>query len=77
MLANADLDYGDEYGAEDNVSNEGDASRFLDKMMIQYAQRGDQRGERNADIDLEAELQAIQNVSGPANASKRPPPAVI
>ena len=33
MLANADLDYDDEYGDE-MQSNEGDASRFLDKMMI-------------------------------------------
>jgi len=36
LLANADLDYGDEYGDEQQ-SNEEDASRFLDQMMLKYA----------------------------------------
>lgn len=73
-MANADLDYGNEYGEE--LSNEEDASRFLDQMMIKYAQRGDKRGERNADIDLEEELRAIgseQATSANSRPSKRPP----
>lgn len=41
LLANADLDYGDEededlYGDE-LKSNEADASKFLDQMLVQYA----------------------------------------
>jgi len=32
-MANADLEYDDEYGDE-MPSNEDDASRYLDKMMI-------------------------------------------
>ena len=36
MLANADLDdYYDEYG-DDVENDEGDASKYLDKMIMQY-----------------------------------------
>ena len=56
LLANADLDYGDEdedfYGDELN-SNEADASKFLDQMLVQYAQKGNQRGQKNADMELD------------------------
>ena len=75
MLANADLeDYYDEYdnesGGDDVENNEGDASKYLDRMINQYAQRKD----ASSDIDLEAELLQASSSQAP---SRRPPPAVM
>lgn len=58
LLANADLDYGDEYGDDYAPANEeeGENSLYIDQMRGHYAQRSNQRGNATADIDLEAEL---------------------
>lgn len=57
MLANADLeDYYDEYDNEeaggDVENDEGDASKYLDRMINQYKQRKSD----DPDMDLEEEL---------------------
>lgn len=64
MLANADLeDYYDEYDNEqegDVENDEGDASKYLDRMINQYKQRSSV----DPDMDLEEELLLAQAKNG-------------
>ena len=70
-------DYYDEYGEDVDVENdEGDASRYLDKMLNQYKQKA-QNNTDNYDEDelLMSGMSANSNNRGPAGRKR--PPAVM
>ena len=70
LLANADLDdYYDEYG-DDVENDEQDASRYLDRMLMQYKQRAQDTSDNMTEDEL------LMSVEGKAG-SRRPPPAVL